>query len=159
MIRRVPLVTRTPLHRTAGPRRVAGLRPRRRRHVATNTPARREDLTRRQRAQLYARSGGWCEAGFFPGCWGRLPEDLWQAGHRVNRARGGHNRCLACRYAGCPPCNYWQEDNPAAAEETGHYVRTGLDPHRMPMCLPDGRIVFLTEAGTYAPSVLGGDAA
>jgi hypothetical protein len=117
--------------------------------VASNTPARRDDLSPQQRATLYARCGGQCEAGFFPGCWGHLTNRFWHAGHRVNRARGGHNRCLACRYASCPPCNYWQEDNPAAAEQTGHYVRTGLDPHRLPMCLPDGRIVRLNVDGQY----------
>lgn len=149
MIRRVPLVTRTPLHRTTSLRRVAGLNPRRRRHAASGRPAVRDDLSRAQRAALFVRASGMCEARFSPACWGRLPEDLWHAGHRVNRARGGHNQCLACRYASCPPCNYWQEDNPAAAAETGHYVRSGLDPHRMPMCLPDGRIVLLRLDGQY----------
>jgi hypothetical protein len=144
------LATRSPLHRhTPLPRRVAGLNPRRRRHAATNTPAVREDLTRRQRATLYARSGGHCESGLSPACWGRIGPTHWHAGHRINRSRGSHNRCLACRYASCAPCNYWQEDNPTAAAESGHYVRTGLDPHRLPMCLPDGRIVLLGADGTY----------
>lgn len=149
MIRRVPLVTRKPLRRTPMPHRVAGLRPRRRRHVATNTPARYEDLTLQQRARLYARCGGRCEGGLTRACWGRLPADLWQAAHRRARGQGGDNASLANRWAACPPCHSWQHAHPDAAAETGHCVRTGIDPGRMPMCLPDGRIVRLGDDGTY----------
>lgn len=138
---------------------VAGLRDRRYRHVASNTPARREDLTRQQRAHLYARSGGWCEGALTRDCWRRLPEDLWQAAHRNARGQGGDNTALWNRWAACPPCHAWQHDHSDAARESGHYVRSGLDPRRMPMCLPDGRVVILGETGGYAPAVLGGDAA
>lgn len=133
------------------PGKVAGLRPQRRRHVATNTPAVREDLTAGQRGQLWLRSDGHCELGVAPDCTVRVRPTggYWHACHRYDRARGGHNRCLACRYVGCPPCHRWQHNHPNAAVQTGHYVRTGYDPHRMPMCLPDGRIVRLTEAGLY----------
>jgi 5-methylcytosine-specific restriction endonuclease McrA len=150
MIRRVPPVTRTPLRRhTPLPRPVAGLRPQRRRHVASDTPARRDDLTMQQRATLYTRAGGRCEGALVHDCWGRLPADLWQAAHRRARGQGGDNTALWNRWAACPPCHAWQHDHSDAAAETGHYVRSGLDPHRMPMCLPDGRIVVLDAAGTY----------
>jgi hypothetical protein len=150
MIRRVPLATRTPLRRhTPLPPRVAGLRGRRRRHVASDTPARRDDFTAQQRAMLYARSNGQCEGALSPDCWGRLPADLWQAAHRRARGQGGDNAALWNRWAACPPCHAWQHAHPDAAAETGHYVRSGLDPHRMPMCLPDGRIVRLGTDGTY----------
>jgi hypothetical protein len=150
MIRRVPLVTRAPLRRRKPlPRPVAGLRPRRWRHVASDTPARREDLTRQQRAQLYARAGWRCEGALTLACWGWLPEDLWEAAHRQARGQGGDNTALWNRWVACPPCHRWQHAHSDVAAETGHYVRTGLDPHRMPMCLPDGRIVLLGADGTY----------
>lgn len=156
MNRRVPLVTRTPLRRTGGPRRVAGLprqrtpiRERRQRHMASNTPARRDDLTRRQRGRLYARYGGMCESQLSPECTRRLPETGWQAGHRANRGRGGNNTELWNRTANCPWCNYWQEDHPAEAEARRLYLRTGLDPRTEPLILPDGREVFLLATGKY----------
>ena len=144
------LATVTPLTRSRMPARVAGLNQRRRRHMATDTPAVYEDLTRRQRALLYARYAGRCEGALVPDCWGRPPDDLWQAGHRRNRSQGGSNTTLSNRWAGCPPCHRWQTDHSDEAAETGHYIRrTGLDPRRMPMCLPDGRIVRLDDHGRY----------
>lgn len=139
----------TPLRSRTRLARVAGLRARRRRHVATDTPAQRDDLTMQRRALLYTRAAGWCESGLSPHCWVTLPPDLWQAAHRRARAQGGSNTALWNRYASCAPCHAWQHDHSDAAAETGHYVRSGLDPQWMPMCLPDGRIVRLTDDGTY----------
>lgn len=163
MIRRVPLVTRTPLHRTAGPRRVAGLRPRRRRHMATNTPARREDLTPAARFALWARPGGHCEGALTDECWGWVPFDRFEAAHRQGRGQGGNNTALWNRWMACPPCHRTagrsQHNRPLAAEQRGLWVRSGLNPTDVPLTLPDGRRVRLAAAGTYAPAVLGGDAA
>lgn len=147
-----PLTRATPLPRVAGqPHRHTALAQKRRRHVATDTPAVREDLTPGQRGLLWLRSEGRCELGMAPDCTihVRATGGTWHACHRYDRARGGHNRCLACRYVGCPPCHRWQHNHPAVAAETGHYVRTGLDPHRMPLCLPAGRLVVLTADGAY----------
>lgn len=156
------------MKRTPMPARVVPLRPtplasvtpirrRRRRHAATGRKAAYADLTIHQRARLYTRAGGRCEGALTRDCWGPLPEDLWQAAHRQARGQGGDNTALWNRWAACAPCHRWQHDHSTAAGGTGHYVRSELDPHRMPMCLPDGRVVRLSADGLYLP--VGGDAA
>jgi 5-methylcytosine-specific restriction endonuclease McrA len=143
VIRRVPLVTRTPLRRTPFPPRVAGLRDRRRRHVASNTPARREDLSPLRRTLLWIRAGR-CELCGVP-----LAYEQFEAAHRQARSQGGSNTALWNRWVACPPCHRWQHAHSDAAAETGHYVRSALDPQRMPLCLPDGRVVRLGADGGY----------
>lgn len=145
----MPPPTASLRRRSRLPRWVAGLRPQRLRHVASNTPARREDLTTRQRATLRARYGGMCESQLSPLCPKRLPEKGWHAGHRTNRGRGGNNTDLWGRTANCAWCNHYQEDYPAEAEARGLYLRTGLDPRTEPIVLPDGREVFLLADGRY----------
>lgn len=150
LARRTPLTATTGLQRTRMPHRVAGLNPRRVRHMATGRPATRDDLSRQQRDRLWNRSGGNCEGGLVPDCWGWRPRNAgWHACHRYDRARGGDNTALWNRWLGCPPCHRWQTDHSDAAAETGHYVRTGMDPRWLPICLPDGRIVRLDDAGGY----------
>lgn len=144
-MRRTALARKTGLRTYTPLRRVAGMPRTRRRHVASNTPAVWDDLTMQQRARLYARAGGRCEGALTRDCWGRLPEDLWQAAHRQARGQGGDNTALWNRWVACEKCHAWQHAHSDAAEETGHYIRSTGDPERRPMCLPDGRIVRLSE--------------
>jgi hypothetical protein len=154
--RKTPLRTHTPLRPGAPLPRVAGqpkprkpLRQHRVRHVASDTRAVREDLTKDQRDLLHARYGGRCESQLSPRCPIRLPEKGWHAGHRTNRGRGGNNTDLWGRTANCAWCNWYQEDHTGEAEARGLYLRTGLDPRTEPLVLPDGREMFLLGNGRY----------
>jgi hypothetical protein len=153
-MKRTPLPTRTvALARRPMPPRVAGLRNRRRRHVATNTPARREDLTNAQRFVLWSRPGGHCEGALVDECWGYVPLDQFEACHRQGRGQGGNNKALWNRWCGCPPCHRTagrsQHNRPLAAEQRGLWVRSGRNPADVPMTLPDGRSVLLGASGAY----------
>jgi hypothetical protein len=149
-MRRTPMPARVvPLRTKTPPRpRVAGLRRRRRRHMATNTPAVRDDLTATQRRTLYARSGGCCE------CCGLLvPYGEFEAAHRQARGQGGNNVALWNRWVARPFCHRLaarsQHNNPLPYEERGLYVRSTGDPEYRPVLLPDGRVVRFTADGRY----------
>ena len=50
----------------------------------------------------------------------------------------------------CPPCHHWVHNQyPAQATANGWLVGKRGDPARVPVLLPDGRRVLLTEDGTY----------
>lgn len=157
-MKRTPMPSRTAPLRS----RVAGLRDRRYRHVASNTPARREDLTPARRFVLWSRPAGHCEGQLVDECWRFVPLDRFEAAHRQARGQGGDNTALWNRWMACPPCHRTagrsQHNRPLAAEQRGLWVRSGHDPADTPVTLPDGRVVLLSTGGTYL-DVTAGDAA
>jgi hypothetical protein len=151
MIRRAPLAARTPLrHRTPMPPRVAGLNPRRRRHVATNTPVERTTSAAwaALRQQLWERTGGgYCEA-----CGKKLNPLWWDANHRKLAGQGGLDE-LPNLVALHPSCHTLHagavHEETGAAYDRGLLVRFAVDPRTAPLHLPDGHWVLLTYDGQY----------
>jgi hypothetical protein len=155
--RHVPLVTRTPLRRTGGPRRVAGLNPRRRRHVASNTPVTRttRDEWEALRALIWNRCEGYCEK-----CDAKLNPAWWDAHHRLMRSQGGRDEApnLVALHPACHTLHAGAvHEDTGAAYARGLLIRfaldmrTGchLDPRKEPLLLPGGRRVRLTHNGAY----------
>lgn len=151
MNRRVPLATRTPLRsRTPMPARVAGLNPRRRRHVATNTPVERtsRDEWEALRDLTWARCGGWCEK-----CGAKLNPTWWEWSHRLAEGQGGPADIrnglamhpLSCHREG--PRSVHKA--PERAWLDGYVVRSGEDFRTRPVLIGGARWALLTAAGGY----------
>jgi hypothetical protein len=99
------------------------------------------------REQIFQRSGGYCEA-----CGGSL-EANWAAHHRLLRSRGGKDSVTnlvalhhKCHNLSRPSVHL----DPAWATERGLMCPSWEDPACLPLTLPSGVIVLLTDDGGYA---------
>lgn len=149
-----PLRRHTPL-----PPREAGLRGRRRRHVASNTPVERTSRAEwaALRQQIWDRSGGYCEM-----CAAKLNPDWWEFSHRLFVGQGGpddiRNGCalhpLSCHREGPQSVH----KAPVQAWRDGFIVRSGEDFRARPVLIGGARWAVLTADGGYN-WVADGDAA
>ena len=125
-----------------------GLRPTRRRHMATDTPARRDNLTKAARFALWCMFDGHCA-----GCGRHIALDDMEPCHRQARGQGGDNTALWNRWPGCATCHRTgrlaAHRRPLLAEQRGLWVRSRLDPRTVPLTTWDGRQGYLTAAGTF----------
>jgi 5-methylcytosine-specific restriction endonuclease McrA len=151
MNRRTALARKTGLHAYTPRARVAGLRPKRRRHVASNTPVQRTTTAQwgDLRDELWDRTGG----GFCEKCGLKLSPLRWDAHHRLMRSHGGRDE-LPNLVALHPSCHTVAPGS--VHQDTGAaYVRGllltgfGRDPRTAPLTLSEGRPVLLTYDGRY----------
>lgn len=92
------------------------------------------------------RSGGYCEK-----C-GRPLTESWALHHRKLRSRGGKDTASnlvalhhECHNTGTDSVHL----NPSASNQAGLMVATWQDSEEVPLILPSGAIVLLTDDGSY----------
>jgi len=91
------------------------------------------------------RAKGYCEVCGLPG-------DNFALHHRRLRSQGGLDQVcnLIAVHHGCHNLNTNSiHNNPATAKVKGYICPSWADPAEYPFHLPDGRIVRLTNEGTY----------
>jgi hypothetical protein len=98
------------------------------------------------RETVLKRCGGYCEK-----CGSPLGE-TWALHHRKLRSRGGED-CVTNFVALHHECHNMGTDsvhfNPRKAENAGLMVASWQSPNDVPLTLPSGDIVLLTDDGSY----------
>jgi hypothetical protein len=108
----------------------------------------------RTRANLRARSGGYCEMNL-AGCTGRATE----VAHRIKRGAGGRhgealersNRLSNLIHA-CSDCHAWTHARPTEAYQLGLMLREHQNPADEPMPYRNEGWVLLTDDGGMWPA-------
>lgn len=98
------------------------------------------------RSLVWSRARGYCEK-----C-GKVLSDNWALHHRKLRSRGGldtADNLLALHHECHNLATNSIHNNPKIAKEMGYMVSSWDNPAEIPLLLPNGDIVTLTEEGTY----------